>query len=89
MKYRRKPLVVDATPWLRPGDHPAVTYPVPAHVAIPAGRDCTQLGAIETLEGWMLVSPGDLIVRGVHGEHYACKPEIFRKTYELAEENSA
>ena len=38
--------------------------------------------AIETLEGVMVASPGDWIIRGVQGEFYPCKPDIFEATYE-------
>lgn len=41
---------------------------------------------IETLEGRMAASPGDWIIRGVNGEFYPCKPDIFAKTYERVEE---
>lgn len=41
---------------------------------------------IETLEGLMRVSLGDYVIRGISGEFYPCKPDIFEKTYELAEE---
>ena len=37
---------------------------------------------IETLEGEMLADPGDWIIRGVKGEFYPCKPDIFEATYE-------
>lgn len=37
---------------------------------------------ITTLEGNMLVSPGDLVIKGVRGEFYPCKPDIFEATYE-------
>jgi hypothetical protein len=37
---------------------------------------------IETLEGTMLASPGDWVIRGVKGEFYPCKPDIFEETYE-------
>ena len=40
---------------------------------------------ILTLEGAMEASPGDWIIRGVQGEHYPCKPDIFEKTYEPVE----
>lgn len=40
---------------------------------------------IETLEGNMHVSPDDYIIRGIYGELYACKPDIFWETYEEAE----
>ena len=37
---------------------------------------------IPTLEGDMLVRPGDYIIKGVQGEFYPCKPDIFEQTYE-------
>lgn len=39
---------------------------------------------IETLEGTMRAEPGDWIIRGVKGEFYPCKPDIFEATYETA-----
>jgi hypothetical protein len=95
MKYRKKAVVVEASQWWKAGDHAAVVHPVPAEVSIPPDtlRVATgslqreRLGAIRTLEGWMLVMPGDFIIRGVHGEHYACKPDIFEKTYERVEDD--
>lgn len=44
-----------------------------------SGRRITIL----TLEGEMLAMPGDFIIKGVNGEFYPCKPDIFGKTYEL------
>lgn len=41
---------------------------------------------IETLEGNMLASKGDWIIKGVNGEVYPCKPDIFEKTYEKVAE---
>jgi len=38
---------------------------------------------INTLEGKMKASIGDFIIKGVQGEYYPCKPDIFEKTYEL------
>ena len=40
---------------------------------------------IKTLEGDMIVSLGDYIIKGVNGEFYPCKPDIFEKTYEAVE----
>ena len=40
---------------------------------------------IPTLEGNHIASPGDFIVRGVDGECYPCKPDIFRETYDSAD----
>lgn len=41
---------------------------------------------IHTMEGLMTASPGDWIIRGVQGEFYPCKPDIFELTYEPVEE---
>lgn len=38
---------------------------------------------IETLEGMMIANVGYYIIKGVNGEFYPCKPDIFKKTYEL------
>ena len=74
MKYRKKPVVIEATQWFKMGDHPAVFM----------GR-LGILPFIETLEGPMTVTPGDYIITGVKGEHYPCKPDIFEMTYEKVE----
>ncbi|MEZ0396825.1 MAG: hypothetical protein ABWK53_10410 [Anaerolineales bacterium] len=46
----------------------------------------TQRVVISTPEGEMIGNPGDWLITGVNGEQYPCKNEIFRKTYEIAEE---
>ena len=48
--------------------------------------DWSVMGVIDTLEGKHVVSPGDWIIRGVAGEFYPCKPDIFEKTYEKVEQ---
>jgi hypothetical protein len=40
---------------------------------------------IQTLEGAMLANIGDWIIKGINGEFYPCKPDIFEKTYDPAE----
>lgn len=45
-------------------------------------RGCS-VAAIKTLEGTMTATPGDIIIKGVNGEFYPCKPDIFEKTYEI------
>jgi hypothetical protein len=74
MKYRKKPVVIEATQWFKMGDHPAVKQ-----------SKYTGRMYVETLEGNMTVTPGDWIITGVKGEHYPCKPDIFWMTYEVAE----
>ena len=77
MKYRKKPVVIEATQWFRHGDHSAVHDPEDFGLQIEKG-----LGFIDTLEGGHIVTPGDWIITGVKGEHYPCKPDIFAMTYE-------
>ena len=73
-KYRKKPVVIEATQWFADGDHPAVVpHPTLAFH-----------GWVKTLEGGHIVTEGDWIITGVKGEHYPCKPEIFDATYEPA-----
>jgi hypothetical protein len=75
MKYRKKPVVIEATQWFKLGDHPAVTR-----------LDKSEsIGWVDTLEGGHIVNQGDWIIQGVMGEFYPCKPDIFEMTYEVAE----
>jgi hypothetical protein len=76
VKYRKIPVVIEATQWMRHGDHPMVETISPDSLN----------GWIQTLEGGHIVCPGDYIITGVNGEHYPCKPDIFWRTYELVEE---
>ena len=76
MKYRKKPVVIDAVQWFKLGDHPEVFIEFYQGVPTPC---------IRTLEGLMRVTLGDYIITGVKGEHYPCKPDIFELTYEVAE----
>ena len=79
MKYRKKSVVIEAMQW--------------------DGKDLLELSSfvgdalliahgavmIRTLEGDLRVSRGDYIIKGVQGEFYPCKPDIFEKTYEACE----
>lgn len=83
MKFRKKPVVIEASQWFKNGDHPKVD----GHEFFPFMRcSCwpaiVSHGYIETLEGGHIVCPGDWIITGIVGEHYPCKPDIFKATYE-------
>ena len=80
MKFRKKPVVIEATQWFKLGDHGAVE-PFFTHDPERVGY-----GWIKTLEGGHIVCPGDWIITGVKGEHYPCKPDIFEQTYERVEQ---
>ena len=79
MKYRKKPVVIEATQWFKDGDHWAV---MGYESCDPTTKG---FGWIQTLEGGHIVMPGDFIITGVKGEHYPCKPDIFEMTYEVAQ----
>ncbi len=83
MKYRKKPVVIEATQWFKHGDHPAVLF---APLETLDGFKVGYHGWIQTLEGGHIVTPSDYIITGVVGEHYPCKPDIFELTYEPVEE---
>ncbi len=84
-EYRKKPVVVKASRWFKDGDHPEVDryYPV---------RKCSACNETPFYHGWVdarygghIVCPGDWIIKGVAGEFYPCKPDIFEQTYEKVE----
>jgi len=79
MKYRKKPVVVDAVKL------DIDNVDVVCEFCSPRRAEPNPLGVlITTLEGKMQASWGDFIIRGVKGEVYPCKPDIFNATYEEA-----
>jgi len=95
-QYRKKPVVIEAEKWdgTAAGATPiidwalsnggSVTYRCDGPGGCP-GTEGSHYLVIETLEGSMLASPGDFIIRGVANEFYPCKPDIFEQTYEAVE----
>lgn len=84
-EYRKKPVVISA--WQLGG-----AEPMPQWLHLGALRDAWRPGGngsmeIITLEGAMRAEPGDWIIRGVKGELYPCKPDIFAATYEPVDES--
>ncbi len=74
MKYKKLPVEIEA--WRNVSNNPE---PMPSWVNNPyPGASFS----IETLEGNMLADPGDYIIKGIKGEIYSCKPDIFELTYE-------
>ena len=77
MRYRKKPVVIDAVQY--DGTFPLGFLDGDERVACVDGSL-----AVYTLEGVMRADVGDWIIRGVQGELYPCKPDIFDATYEPA-----
>lgn len=92
MKYRKLPVVIEAIEWTgekhremfeflggNKEDHLAING---VNYEIDHNRAKGGL-IIKTLEGEHIASIGDYIIKGVNGEFYPCKPDIFKKTYKL------
>ena len=91
--FRKKPVVIEAMRWDgTAASADAVLGWINAHASgdpvaeYTHPRDSDAEFAIHTLEGRLTASPGDWIIRGVAGEFYACKPDIFAETYEPADQ---
>src|SRR5690606_38352248 len=85
-KFRKKPVVIEAVQWRGAGDNNRIINWLAQQKVNVDGwllhdTDIT----IPTLEGAMVARPTDWIIRGVGGEFYPCKPDIFAATYEPVE----
>lgn len=79
-KFRKKPVEIEAMRY-DGKDWRSVAQWMAAHGA-PMGLTASRLLRIHTLEGEITASPGDWIIKGVAGEFYPCKPDIFAATYD-------
>lgn len=91
-RFRKKPVEIEAIRWTGTndeeirkflgwqGENDINDWPAEYHFRSDDGANLT----IHTLEGDMRASTGDWIIRGVQGEFYPCKPDIFEATYEPA-----
>ena len=91
MKFRKKPVVIEAVQVAKviAGDEvpewfeEAIDSGVIDLYSLPGGKAALKVFA---LEGDMVATEGDWIIRGIQGEIYPCKPSIFETTYERVEE---
>lgn len=91
MKYRKKPVVIEAVRWTGENREEIRNFCKHGAFFTPAVQDTeghtTKWSlVIDTLEGVMYAEIGDYIIKGVNGEFYPCKPDVFAKTYEAVEE---
>ncbi len=89
MKFRKKPVVIDAIQFTglnREKIEKFVGEPLTYQI-LDTNTNNVDLEAlhIKTLEGTHLAKPNDWIIRGVKGEFYPCKPDIFKETYDKVE----
>lgn len=87
-KFRKKPVVIEAMQFTDKASGAEILEWTDFKVTL-AGHGTDDGGyipiiEIETLEGLMIAAPGDWIIRGVKGELYPCKPDIFAATYDPA-----
>ena len=85
--YRKKPVVIEAVVWTGSNNDEIAVF---TNGAGKFTREVEIYGIdyrlyIETLEGTMEANIGDYIIRGINGEFYPCKPDIFKITYEEVE----
>lgn len=76
-KYRKKPVVIEAVQWTGKNFDDIYEFT--------EGKNCHMYNkslVIMTLEGQMTANIGDYIIKGVQGEFYPCKPDIFEEIYE-------
>ncbi len=89
MKYRKKPVVIEAVCWdgknfdevmqfMNEDLGSKLNYEDAEEYSLKKGEV-----SIRTLEGTMTASKNDWVIKGVKGEYYPCKPDIFEQTYEI------
>ncbi len=79
-KYKKKPVVIEAIRFIG-SNHEEIREFIGQNIL------CSDLSiVISTLEGDMVAQKGDYIIKGVKGEFYPCKPDIFEETYEVVSE---
>jgi len=86
MKYKKKPVIIDAWQWNGTTLADAMMFVKEnglKDLTAVIGKRNEKIGfIIQTLEGDHVATKGDYIIRGVQGEYYPCKPDIFEQTYE-------
>lgn len=87
MKYRKKPVIIEAVQFKDDSADTIIALQefMQSDLRVSYVDPDNPVIKIETLEGVMDASIGDFIIKGVNGEFYPCKPDIFEKTYEAVE----
>ena len=87
-KYRKKPVVIEAIQLTNESIIEIIKWATDyISIKIDTDENDNIIGMIiPTLEGEMKASMNDYIIKGIQGEFYPCKPDIFEQTYELIEQ---
>ena len=88
-KYKKKPVIIEALEYTEDNYEYAIQFVgkenciVKVYDALDPNKESPKISfAFRTTKGDMIVNKGDFIIKGVNGEFYPCKPDIFWKTYE-------
>ena len=84
MQYRKKPVIIEAVQFTGKNQSEIKKFTDGQAVTVPMSKSLEPAMIIPTLEGDHRADKGDFIIKGVKGEFYPCKPEIFEETYESA-----
>lgn len=88
-KYRKKPVIIEAVQHEGTKESLAAILRLDTRIGVlNAGGGGRVVLRIPTLEGSLIAQEGDWIIKGIQGEVYPCKPDIFAATYEAVEENN-
>jgi hypothetical protein len=89
MKYRKKPIVIEARKLNIKAPYDVINWCNENVTGRQPAIAELEIGGINisTLEGKIFASHGDYVIKGVKGEFYPCKPDIFELTYDLIEES--
>lgn len=82
MRYKKKPVIIEAIQFEDTAERICELSEFMGGAYVNYEDKNNPYIPIETLEGTMRASVGDYIIKGVNGEFYPCKPDIFEKTYE-------
>ncbi len=81
MKYKKRPIMVEAVQWTDDNIDEIFDFCTAAYLDADNPRNEVELH-IRTREGSLVANDGDYIIKGIQGEYYPCKPDIFEQTYE-------
>lgn len=86
MKYRKKPVIVEAIQFKDDVETiQKISKFLGKDICVDYSEPFKPVIKIDTLEGVMIANEGDYIIKGIKGEFYPCKPDIFEETYEVLE----
>lgn len=86
-KYRKKPVIIEAIQLNASLYQDVIHSNISDLITFSQGAVTVDMFGpiVKTLEGYMRISPGDYLIKGIQGEYYPCKPDIFEQTYEIEE----